>query len=882
MLLEESEEKFYYDKNNIIKCPICNTMIFYINKKFIHDCLIMNETIEINEKIIKEKENGFICDVNKIENTCVKHKKEFLYYKNTNYFCEECEKEKDLLILDKITLSEDEINNFINLINEYENILINISEMHEKLIKDLKESYDNFMNKNKLLIEYFKGLINFNEKYKNNLNLISTIRRISIDFNINEFKSKINKDLINFYEETNIINFNYYKSFFDSENILNEGKYYLEKPLKKGINTALSIKDKKLVAIKELNLTDEKEFINEINILKNLNECENISKYLDSFEENNKKFIVTELCYSDLRNLINEKKNRFSINEIKKIFCEINVGLNYLVKNKNLGYINLKPENILIDEFKKKDGSIFYKYKLCNYELTKYLKDNINSINFSPQINTNKTDLYNMGILLYEIYYGKLEKYLNQDEIINTIKNGLRTIINENDINEFHNFKKLIKKCIKGIEWNEYFNHNFFNYEIEIVLDIKQNDLKNPIKLIGFDKMNKDNTEFYIDDIKQQSFQNEYTFNKIGKYLVKFIFKNKIIKSSLENMFSDCKNIKYINFNIFNTSNVKNMMNMFNGCSSLKKIDLFSFNTSNVNNMMGMFSDCSNLEDINFSLSFNTSKVKNMSYMFSGCSSLNDINLSNFDTSNVKNMMCMFWGCSKVKDIDISSFNTSKVENMEFMFKDCSNLKEIDLSSFNTSNVKNMMCMFSNCGNLKEIDLSSFNTSKVENMEFMFKECEDLKEIDLTSFYTSKVKNMNSMFSECSNLKKIYFFINTSNVENMDDMFSNCCNLEEIDLSLFNTSNVKYMLNMFNGCSSLKKIDLSSFNISNVITMMGMFSDCSSLEEIDLSSFDISKVKNTQKMFLCCFNLKKLIIKKENENDFKNLIDNENILFEYK
>jgi sulfur relay (sulfurtransferase) DsrC/TusE family protein len=290
-----------------------------------------------------------MCDINNIEFKCVKHQKDFLYFKDSNYYCSECLKENDFedyLILDTITLSKKEIDDFKKIIKDSENILKEINIMNEKYIKKVKESNELFNKRNKTLIEYCKNLIKFNEKYDRNYNLISTIRRISKNINnINELK--YNK-LIDFYDNENIIKFNNElkygnfmneKSYFESENIIKKGEYYLGECINKGtfgeVFKALSIKDKKIVSIKKLINADEEEFINEINILKQMNNCENSIKYLDSFKEKNNKFIVTELCDGSLRKLINERKYGFSIEEIKKIFCQINEGLKYL-NSKNL------------------------------------------------------------------------------------------------------------------------------------------------------------------------------------------------------------------------------------------------------------------------------------------------------------------------------------------------------------------------------------------------------------------------------------------------------------------------------------------------------------------------------------------------------------------
>ena len=112
MLLEYGKE-IYYDDKNIINCIYCHIIIFYINNIWEHECSMKNnEKFIINETNIK----NFLCNINNINYECIKHNKEFFYYKNSNYYCDECLKENNLnnfIILEEIIISKEELNNFL-------------------------------------------------------------------------------------------------------------------------------------------------------------------------------------------------------------------------------------------------------------------------------------------------------------------------------------------------------------------------------------------------------------------------------------------------------------------------------------------------------------------------------------------------------------------------------------------------------------------------------------------------------------------------------------------------------------------------------------------------------------------------------------------------
>jgi hypothetical protein len=223
-----------------------------------------------------------------------------------------------------------------------------IKEKSENFIKTLIENYDKFNKRNESLIDYCKGLLDFNKKYEKNFNLTATIRRISLDINMDDFKNSF--DINDFYEKRNIIKFNNEfkykskdtnKSYFDSENVIKNGEYYLGEEINSGgfgkVYKALSIKDKKIVAIKKLSILNQNMLYGyqfESYILEQMKQCENSVNFIESFKDNGYYYIVTESCDGNLRNILNDADNGLSIQTIKKIFAQLNACLKDLKEKK--------------------------------------------------------------------------------------------------------------------------------------------------------------------------------------------------------------------------------------------------------------------------------------------------------------------------------------------------------------------------------------------------------------------------------------------------------------------------------------------------------------------------------------------------------------------
>jgi surface protein len=70
----------------------------------------------------------------------------------------------------------------------------------------------------------------------------------------------------------------------------------------------------------------------------------------------------------------------------------------------------------------------------------------------------------------------------------------------------------------------------------------------------------------------------------------------------MDNMFNGCNNLNILNLSNFNTTKIKTMENMFKGCSSLTSLDISNFDTFSIekqDNLNNIFSNCENLIYIN-------------------------------------------------------------------------------------------------------------------------------------------------------------------------------------------------------------------------------------------------------------------------------------------
>ena len=450
---------------------------------------------------------------------------------------------------------------------------------------------------------------------------------------------------------------------------------------------AINKNSKEMRAIKIIeiyNNKDTKNINNELNSMKICSkENDNSVKYYEHFHYKDKFAIVMELCDNSLQNILDERKEGFTCEQIFNIMCQLNNTFKIMYKNKII-HRDIKLDNILVKykDYNNNDSNINYIVKLTDYGISKQLKNTINTTSIgtpetmAPEIlegeenYDNKCDLWSIGIIIYQLFFKEYPyKGKSQVAIYNQIKNLGKKVLKKTKNQKLDNLinSLLIREPEKRINYEKYFNHPFFkgdlNYiECEIIIEEENKDIKiinsyeEWYKINDWDEFKEDccnekeikeNCEIRINN-EIINFSYFYNFKNKGKYTIKYLFKNNLTKTN--HMFSDCISLTNIDLSNFNAQNVTNMSNMFSHCESLANINLSNFKTQKVTDMSYMFFDCYSLTNINLS-NFNTQNVTNMSNMFSHCSSLTNINLSNFNTQNVTNLSDMFSDCYSLTNI---------------------------------------------------------------------------------------------------------------------------------------------------------------------------------------------------------------------------------------
>ena len=245
------------------------------------------------------------------------------------------------------------------------------------------------------------------------------------------------------------------------------------------IYKAQNKKTNSYVAIKEIDkerynkLT--KEIFNEAEIM-NIIKSENSVNFKDKIDTKDYFYIIMDLCINNLEDYIKSRENEITINEIKEVLIQLN-NVFKIMNNKKIIHRDLKPSNILIS-LDRLDKCLI---KLSDYGSSKFINlSNTNTnikgtpLTMAPEIlngdNYNfKSDIWSLGIIIYFMlnkeypYNGKTEVLLLKE--INS--NKKLKLSNNDKLNDL--LKKMLKINInERISWDEYFNHPFFNQDIQL------------------------------------------------------------------------------------------------------------------------------------------------------------------------------------------------------------------------------------------------------------------------------------------------------------------------------------------------------------------------------------------------------------------------------
>ena len=276
-----------------------------------------------------------------------------------------------------------------------------------------------------------------------------------------------------------------------------------------------------LIYFQEDNLEEKMElfidgFIKEYDNMKICSENNDNSVKCYEYFINEKYFIIImELCDTNLLKLLLERKKnkkKFNKEEILKIMNDLNNTFK-IMKEKNIIHRDLKPENILIKNNKMKITDYGCSKRVYSLLKTLYSKNKGTPIYMAPEILKGekynyKCDLWSIGIIIYQLYFGNPPCCgLNEEVLIKDINNKIgKHLLNKTSDEKLDDLiqKLLERESSKRLNWEDYFNHPFFNNGNKIINNEIKNEKKNDEKKEEGKEDNKDKKEETKDKEKEK------------------------------------------------------------------------------------------------------------------------------------------------------------------------------------------------------------------------------------------------------------------------------------------------------------------------------------------------------------------------------------------
>ncbi|KAG5509530.1 hypothetical protein JKF63_06235 [Porcisia hertigi] len=225
----------------------------------------------------------------------------------------------------------------------------------------------------------------------------------------------------------------------------------------------------KFIVKKGKNEKEIKNLRSEIEILTKLNHP-HIIMLFDSFETDSDFVVVMEYAQGELYDILEDDKH-LPAKEVQKIAKQLIQALNYLHSNRII-HRDMKPQNILIGQ----NGAV----KLADFGFARSMSYNtivLTSIKGTPlymapelvqeRAYDNRVDLWSLGCILYELYYGKPPFYTNnlfaliKKIVCEPVKYDSKA--SDPISPEFRSFLSglLTKSASSRLNWPELLNHPF-------------------------------------------------------------------------------------------------------------------------------------------------------------------------------------------------------------------------------------------------------------------------------------------------------------------------------------------------------------------------------------------------------------------------------------
>lgn len=135
---------------------------------------------------------------------------------------------------------------------------------------------------------------------------------------------------------------------------------------------------------------------------------------------------------------------------------------------------------------------------------------------------------------------------------------------------------------------------------------------------------------------------------------------------NLENSFYGCESLQSVNFGSNTFPNVKSFVAMFYSCSNLESV-IGKFTMNSANNLENMFAECRKLKYLDTS-KWDTKNVTDMFGLFGNDFQLGDIDVSNWNVSKVTDMELMFTSCYNIHNLNMTNWSLNSNVDITKMF----------------------------------------------------------------------------------------------------------------------------------------------------------------------------------------------------------------------